>query len=46
MRRVCLVMCFLLALFVCVFLAVDMSVVEKKEEVRGVAGIDNGPWAS
>lgn len=41
-----MVMCFLLALFVCVFLAVDMSVVEKKEEVRGVAGIDNGPWAS
>lgn len=26
-----------------VFLAVDMSVVKKQEEVRGVAGIDNGP---
>lgn len=40
-----MVMCFLLGLFVC-FLAVDTSVVERKEEVRGVAGIDNGPWAS
>lgn len=29
-----------------IFLAVDTSVVEKQEEVRGVAGIDNGPWAS
>lgn len=29
-----------------IFLAVDTSVVEKQEEVRGVAGIDNGPRAS
>lgn len=28
-----------------VFLAADMSVVKKREEVRGVAGIDNGPQA-
>lgn len=29
-----------------VFLAVDTTVVEKQEAVRGVAGIDNGPQAS
>lgn len=28
-----------------VFLAVDTSGVEKKEQVRGVTGIDSGPWA-
>lgn len=44
-RRVCLVMCFLLALFVCFPFFCYTSGIEKKEEVRDVAGIDNGPRA-
>lgn len=58
MRRAYLVMCLLLALFVCFplllffffFLAVDTSGVEKKEEISTVAHSDSGPqvrlWAA